>query len=155
MNVSDLKYKYSKRTIQMLTDVDPRLVILFSTYLALGKYDIGCTYGIRTEAEQKKLKAEGKSQTMNSKHLVKPETIETAEGSSVEINIGNAIDIVAYIDGKPVWDDKSVYAEIIADFKAIAAFFGWTDIINYGFDFKSFADWYHISIKKPNDGGVK
>ena len=50
--------------------------------------------GLRTEKEQEKLVARGVSKTMDSYHLY-----------------GLAVDLVAYVDGKPTWD-KQYYAAI-------------------------------------------
>ncbi|MGX6592742.1 hypothetical protein [Cetobacterium ceti] len=48
----ELKYKFSKTSISRMKGVDPRLIILITSYLALGKKDIGVSYGARTEEEQ-------------------------------------------------------------------------------------------------------
>ncbi|MGL5692352.1 MAG: hypothetical protein ACRDD8_16335 [Bacteroidales bacterium] len=149
-----MKYRYSKRSIELLKGVDPKLVIILSTYMAMGKKDIGVTYGMRTDAEQKKLFDAKKSKTMNSKHLIKKEKVKTSEGSVIEIGLSNAIDICAYENGKIRWD-RAFYKDIIEDMKKIAEFYRWQDEINWGWDFKSIDDPYHISVKKDGDGGVK
>lgn len=134
--------------------VDARLIILVTSYLCLGKKDIGVTYGVRTREAQNHFLATGKSKTKNSKHIPIKETITTPDGYNLEILEGNAIDIVAYKNSQPVWD-RAYYADIIADMKEIVKFYGWSDVINFGWDFKSFDDCYHISVKEAGDGGVK
>jgi peptidoglycan L-alanyl-D-glutamate endopeptidase CwlK len=57
---------------------------------------------MRTEEEQKKLVAAGKSQTMKSKHLV-----------------GRAVDLMAYVDGKGCWE-LNVYDDLCDAMKAAA-----------------------------------
>lgn len=148
-----LKYKYGKTTIERLKGVDPKLIILVATYMSIGKKDIGVTYGIRTSAEQEAILKKGNSQVKKSKHQMDKEIITTQEGGKVEIQLSNAIDILGYDNGKARWD-RAFYEDIIEDMKEIVSFFGWTDI-NFGWDFKSLNDPYHISVSKIGDGGVK
>lgn len=149
-----IKFKISRSTISRLKCVDARLVILFSTYLSLNKKDIGVTYGARTTEAQEHLLKTGKTQVKNSKHLLFDEVLTTPDGYSVVIKEANAIDIVAYKDGKPVWD-REYYKDIIEDMKNIVKHFGWQDDFNFGWDFKTLNDPYHISVKEPGDGGIK
>ncbi|MGL5232805.1 MAG: hypothetical protein ACRC7W_05700, partial [Fusobacteriaceae bacterium] len=119
-----------------------------------GKKDIGVTYGARTQQEQEKLKSEGKSQVSRSKHLLVKETLLTPTGYKIDVLESNALDIIAYKDGKPIWT-REYYKDIIEDMKEIAEFYGWKDIINWGWDMKSLNDPYHISVKEDGDGGIK
>lgn len=150
----NLKYRFSKSSLDKLKAVDPRLIILVTTYLSLGKKDIGITYGARTPKEQKHLLATGKSQVTKSKHLLSKEQLVTKGGFKMDIMESNAIDIVAYRNGKPIWG-RSFYKDIIEDMKAIVKFYGWKNDFNFGWDFKSIDDPYHISVKEIGDGGIK
>jgi peptidoglycan L-alanyl-D-glutamate endopeptidase CwlK len=67
--------------------VDPKLVAVVKRAIQLSTVDFGVTEGLRTLETQKKYVAAGKSQTMKSKHLE-----------------GNAVDLVAYIDGEVCWE---------------------------------------------------
>lgn len=149
-----LKYRFGKTSIARMKGVDARLIILATTYLALGKKDIGITYGARTPEEQAHMLKTGKSQVAKSKHLLNKEELTTQGGFKMDIMESNAIDIVAYKDGKDIWD-RAYYEDIIKDMKEIAKHYGWQDILNWGWDFKSFNDPYHISVKEPGDGGIK
>lgn len=149
-----MKYKVSNSTIERLKGVDPRLVIIFITYLTMEKKDIGCTYGLRTDEEQADILKKGNSTVKRSKHQAVVESVTTPSGFRIKLPIGNAIDIVAYRDGKQVWE-RAYYKDIIEDMREIARFYGWQDILNWGWDFKSINDPYHISIKKDGDGGIK
>ncbi|MGL5413391.1 hypothetical protein [Cetobacterium sp.] len=149
-----LKYKFGKTSIQRMKGVDARLIILATTYMCMGKKDIGITYGARTSEEQAHMLKTGKSQVSKSKHLLNKEVLVTQSGFKMDIMESNAIDIVAYKDGKQVWE-RAYYEDIIKDMKEIAKHYGWQDIINLGWDFKSFNDPYHISVKEPGDGGIK
>ncbi|MGL6185548.1 MAG: hypothetical protein ACRC1T_09250 [Clostridium chrysemydis] len=150
----NLKYRFGKSSISRMKGVDARLIILVTTYMCLGKKDIGVTYGVRTKEAQEHMLATGKSKVKNSKHIPIKETITTPDGFNMEIMESNAIDIVAYKNGKPVWD-REFYEDIIKDMKEIAKFYGWQDIMNWGWDFKTLNDPYHISVKENGDGGIK
>lgn len=150
----NLKYRFGKTSISRMKGVDARLIILVTTYMCLGKKDIGVTYGARTKEEQKHMLDTGKSQVSKSKHLLTEEELITQGGFKMKIVESNAIDIVAYKDGKTIWD-RAYYKDIIEDMKKIAEFYGWKDIMNFGWDFKSLNDPYHISVKENGDGGIK
>ncbi len=150
----ELKYRFSKTSISRMKAVDPRLIILATTYMCMGKKDIGVTYGVRTKEAQEHMLATGKSKVKNSKHIPIKETITTPDGFDMETMESNAIDIVAYKNGKSVWD-REFYEDIIKDMKKIVKFYGWQNIINFGWDFKTLNDPYHISVKEANDNGIK
>lgn len=150
----NLKYRFGKTSIQRMKSVDARLVILVTTYMCMGKKDIGVTYGARTPEEQTEMLRTGKTHVAKSKHLLTKETLVTQGGFKIDIYETNAIDIVAYRNGKPVWE-REYYKDIIEDMKQIAKHYGWQDVINFGWDFKSLNDPYHISVKEEGDGGIK
>lgn len=149
-----MKHKISKSTVQYLKGVDARLTIIFVSYLMLGKKDIGVTYGGRTDEEQEKFLKEGKTQVKKGKHSLVKELLKTPTGYTVEVLEANAIDILAYENGKAVWN-RAYYEDIIDDMKAIAKYYGWENNINWGWDFKTLDDPFHISVKEPGDGGIK
>lgn len=95
-------FKLSQRSIDKLEGVDPRLVAVVKRAIQLSTVDFGVSEGLRTLETQKKYVAAGKSQTMKSKHLT-----------------GDAVDLVAYIDGEVSWE-LNVY-DNIADAVAKAA----------------------------------
>lgn len=72
-------YKFSKRSMDILDKVNPKLKELAELALKYSKQDFTVYHGLRTKEEQRRLIREKKSWTMNSKHLV-----------------GKAIDVVAY-----------------------------------------------------------
>ncbi|MGL5902837.1 MAG: hypothetical protein ACRCZO_09145 [Cetobacterium sp.] len=149
-----LKYRFGKTSISRMKGVDARLIILATTYMCMGKKDIGITYGARTPEEQKDMLKKGKTQVSKSKHLLNKEELVTQGGFKIDIMESNAIDIVAYKDGKAIWE-RAYYEDIIGDMKKIAQHYGWQDVINWGWDFKSLNDPYHISVKESGDGGIK
>lgn len=149
-----LKYKFGKTSLSRMKGVDARLIILVTTYMCMGKKDIGITYGARTPEEQEHMLKTGKTQVTKSKHLLTKEELITQGGFKIDIVESNAIDIVAYKEGKQIWE-RAFYKDIIEDMKKIAKFYGWQDIINFGWDFKTLNDPYHISVKEANDNGIK
>jgi len=76
-------FKFSKNSLDKLATVDERLQLLANEVLKISKVDFAITYGLRTQAEQDKLVASGKSWNTNSKHL-----------------IAKAIDICPFINGQ-------------------------------------------------------
>jgi len=97
-----MSFSLSTRSLDKLDGVDPSLVSVVKRAIALTKIDFGVVYGMRTEEEQEKLVAAGKSQTMKSKHLV-----------------GRAVDLMAYVDGKGCWE-LNVYDDLCDAMKAAA-----------------------------------
>ena len=97
-----MSFKLSKRSLSKLEGVDSSLVAVVKRAIELTKVDFGVIYGMRTVEEQEKLVAAGKSQTMKSNHLV-----------------GKAVDLMAYVDGKGVWE-LNVYDDLCDAMKAAA-----------------------------------
>lgn len=81
------EFRFSKRSLDVLNTVDQRLYDLANRALLYSEIDFGVISGLRTKQEQEHLMAIGASKTMNSKHLT-----------------GHAIDIMAWIDGRPCWE---------------------------------------------------
>ena len=97
-----MSFKLSERSLSKLEGVDSSLVAVVKRAIELTKVDFGVIYGMRTVEEQEKLVAAGKSQTMKSNHLV-----------------GKAVDLMAYVDGKGVWE-LNVYDDLCDAMKAAA-----------------------------------
>ncbi len=76
-----------RRSEKNLEGVKPQLVAVVRRALELTEVDFGITEGLRTKERQKQLVAEGKSQTMNSRHLT-----------------GDAVDAVAWVGSQVSWD---------------------------------------------------
>ena len=89
-----MAFKLSNRSLAKMEGVDESLVAVVKRAIELTKVDFGVIYGLRTVEEQEKLVAAGKSQTMKSKHLE-----------------GRAVDLMAYVDGKGVWE-LNVYDDL-------------------------------------------
>ena len=124
--MTDLR-KFSERSLAKLQGVDPRLVKVAELALQRSPFDFGITEGLRDLQTQKNYVHEGKSRTMNSKHLE-----------------GRAIDFVVYINGKANWDLEN-YQKVAQVFKQVAAEEGVQ--IEWGGDWKSFKDGPHIQLK--------
>lgn len=81
------KFKLSQKSLNTLGSVKPSLQAVVKRAIEISTVDFGVTEGIRTVETQKKYVAAGKSQTMKSKHIT-----------------GDAVDLVAYVDGKVSWE---------------------------------------------------
>jgi peptidoglycan L-alanyl-D-glutamate endopeptidase CwlK len=94
-----MTFKLSRRSLAKLKGVHPDLVAVVKKAIEITKVDFGVTFGVRTVEEQERLVATGRSQTMNSKHLIQ------ADGYA------HAVDLVAYVDGDVTWE-LNVYDNI-------------------------------------------
>ena len=63
-------FKFSNKSLEKLASVDVRLQTLAKKVLEITPIDFAITCGSRNKAEQEQLVKEGKSKTLNSKHLV-------------------------------------------------------------------------------------
>ncbi len=96
------KFRFSRRSEKNLEGVKPQLVAVVRRALELTEVDFGITEGLRTKERQKQLVAQGKSQTMNSRHLT-----------------GDAVDVVAWVGSQVSWD-WPLYQKIAQAFKQAA-----------------------------------
>ena len=103
-----MAFNLSNRSKGKLEGVHPDMVAVVERAIELTKVDFGVTYGVRTVAEQEKLVASGRSQTMKSKHLVQEDT-----------GYSHAVDVVAYDGSNVVWE-INVYDDICDAFKQAA-----------------------------------
>jgi peptidoglycan L-alanyl-D-glutamate endopeptidase CwlK len=82
-----MNFRLSQRSLDRLVGVKPQLVAVVRKAIEITTVDFGVTEGLRTLETQKKYVAAGKSQTLNSKHIT-----------------GDAVDLVAYVDGAISWE---------------------------------------------------
>ena len=103
-----MAFSLSSRSRAKLEGVHPDMVAVVERAIELTKVDFGVTYGVRTLEEQKRLYESGRSQTMNSKHLLQDDT-----------SYSHAVDVVAYDGSDVVWE-INVYDDICDAFKQAA-----------------------------------
>ena len=87
-------FRLSARSRDRLKGVHPRLVSIVAAAITTTMVDFGVNCGLRTPAKQAQFVQEGRSRTMNSKHLT-----------------GHAVDLIAYVGGQVSWEGE-VYDEI-------------------------------------------
>jgi peptidoglycan L-alanyl-D-glutamate endopeptidase CwlK len=108
--------KFSQRSKDRLKGVHPKLVEVLET--AIEKVDFSVLEGLRTKERQEELVADGKSKTMNSKHLIQ------ADG------YGHAVDVAPWpID----WSDRERFVLLAGILRGIA--------IEKGIDLRLGVDW--------------
>ncbi|EPK3183979.1 M15 family metallopeptidase [Enterobacter kobei] len=120
-------FKLSQRSENNLKGVNPQLVDVVRRALELSSVDFGITEGLRTQERQKQLYAEGKSQTMNSRHLT-----------------GEAVDVVAYVGGTVSWDFQ-LYRRIAEAFKQAAQELNTS--VEWGGEWKTLVDGPHFQLR--------
>lgn len=123
--------KFSAQSEAMLSGVDPKLAELMRRVEALHPDAFEITEGMRDRERQAEMVAQGKSQTMNSRHLT-----------------GNAVDIALIgPDGKPNWDFEA-YRPIADTAKNVATQLGIPDFV-WGGDWKTLKDGVHFQVGGP------
>jgi peptidoglycan L-alanyl-D-glutamate endopeptidase CwlK len=98
-------YKLSKRSMSNLKGVHPDMVAVVERAIQITPIDFGVSEGVRTVERQKQLVAEGKSTTMNSKHI--PVYFNGYESAFPALGYyGAAVDLFVLVDGKVTWEHK-------------------------------------------------
>ena len=87
-----MSYKLGWRSRKNLEGVDDGLVSVVEHAIQITEQDFSVFEGLRSQKRQRQLYREGKSMTMNSKHL-----------------IGQAVDLVPYVSGKLSWDWERIF----------------------------------------------
>lgn len=121
-------FKFSNRSVERLQGVHPDMVKLMTEAIKESPYDFGITEGRRALERQRNLVADGKSRTMNSRHLT-----------------GHAVDIAVFVDGKITWDFK-FYAAVADHIKKVAE--EMKIPIVWGGDWVSFKDGPHYELRR-------
>lgn len=85
-------YRLGKHSKKELVGVDSDLVLVVNTAIEITTQDFTVYDGVRTRAEQREYVRTGVSHTMKSRHLV-----------------GEAVDLVPYINGKLRWEWEPIY----------------------------------------------
>lgn len=67
-------FKFSSRSLSRLNGVHPLLIGVVVRALSVSEVDFGVVEGVRTIERQLHLVAEGRSKTLNSKHLINEKT---------------------------------------------------------------------------------
>ncbi|UZA18325.1 M15 family metallopeptidase [Moraxella bovis] len=87
------KYTLSELSLNRLKGVNPNLVKVVKRAIEITGVDFRVQEGLRTKERQALLVKQGKSKTMNSRHLT-----------------GDAVDLVAIVDGQVSWNFNHYYA---------------------------------------------
>lgn len=107
------------KSMRELEGVHPQLVKVVKRAIALTTQDFMVYDGLRTPAEQARLKAAGASKTLDSYHIKQDD------------GFGHAVDLVPFIGGVPKWDWDGCYKVALAMDQA-ATEQGVADMITWG-----------------------
>jgi peptidoglycan L-alanyl-D-glutamate endopeptidase CwlK len=119
-----MAYKLGKRSLQNLSGVNPDLVEVIKKAIEITDVDFTVIEGLRGIERQKQLYKDGKSTTLNSRHIT-----------------GHAVDMVPW----PVdWDDLERFEVMSEAMKASASELD-IDIV-WGGDWKGFYDGPHFQL---------
>lgn len=122
-------YILSQRSQNNLNGVHQDLVQVVYKALIFSEYDFVVIEGVRSLARQKELMKEGKSKTLNSRHLT-----------------GHAVDIVPLVNGSIPWHDWSAFESVSKAMKQAAHQLGVS--MNWGGDWVSFRDGPHYELSR-------
>jgi peptidoglycan L-alanyl-D-glutamate endopeptidase CwlK len=121
-----MTFAFSQKSLDKLSTVAQPLQQVFKEAITNSPYDFSITEGIRSKERQQQLYDEGKSQTLNSKHIV-----------------GKAVDIAVFVDGAVTWDMK-YYKQVAEHILAVAKL---NDVsLTWGGNWKSFKDGPHFEL---------
>lgn len=107
--------KFSKRSLDNLVGVEPRLVRIITEAIKESPFDFTITEGLRTAARQKELYAQGR--TVKGIKVTNRDGVRNKSNHQAKADgFGHAIDIYPYYNGDVQIHDK----EVIPRLKAIA-----------------------------------
>ncbi|KAB7700400.1 M15 family metallopeptidase [Plesiomonas shigelloides] len=90
-----MSFYLGKHSLENLRGVHPDLVKVVNRAIELTKVDFKVIEGKRSEARQRQLVVNGKSKTMNSRHLT-----------------GHAVDCAPLVAGVIPWNDRKAFASV-------------------------------------------
>lgn len=120
-------FKLSQKSKDKLQGVHPDLVKIVLRAIEITEVDFGISEGLRTKERQEELYKAGKSKTLKSRHL-----------------IGQAVDVVAYVNGQVSWELK-YYQKISEAFHKAALELNLK--ITWGGSWVGFVDGPHFQIE--------
>ena len=124
-----MSFKLSVRSLSRLKGLDPDLILVVVRAIQVSRFDFGVTEGLRTKARQQELFKQGKSKTLDSRHL-----------------IGQAVDLVAYDENGNVTWDMDYYESINVAMQRAARELGVK--LTWGGSWLTFKDGPHFQIEK-------
>lgn len=107
--------------------------------ITISRVDWGVLEGVRTMRRQKRMKATGKSKTLNSKHL--------RRGKSQGFPVGHAVDLGVIRDGKLSTDPVDLRAVANSMLEAARRLNIKVKSGGVSWDW----DWYHFELADPKD----
>ena len=119
----------NERDRQRLKGVHPDLVRVIEAAVSRSPWPVMVIEGLRSPERQAALKAEGKSKTLNSRHLT-----------------GHAVDIAPVINGSIPWDQWELFEDLADLVKAEAKRLGVTLV--WGGDWPRFRDGPHYELDR-------
>lgn len=137
--------KFSRKSLNVLIGVHSDLVVVLATAIIDSPVDFSLTDGVRTEAQQKALYAQGRTKAGN--------IVTNADGVKNKSNhqkkydgFGHAVDLYPYVNGKIDFEDKGNNLPIIAE-HILKTAQKLNIKIEWGGTFQSLSDKPHFELK--------
>lgn len=107
-----MSFQLSLRSLNNLTKVHPDLIKVVVRAIQITSVDFIVGAGARSLDEQRRLVAEGKSQTMDSRHLIQSD------------GLAHAVDLWPWVDGAIPWQEWSAFRHVATAMMTAAAQLG-------------------------------
>lgn len=121
-------FRFGAKSLDKMQGIHPDLRKVLDRAIQITEIDFTVLEGLRSKERQAQLVKEGKSQTMNSRHLT-----------------GHAVDIAPLVGGKVSWEWPE-YHKLAAAMKQAAKELGVA--IDWGGDWKTFKDGPHFELNR-------
>ena len=128
-----MAFSFSKSSLNQLMTCDERLIRVAKKAIQYSKYDFGISEGLRSKDRQLVLVRQGKSKTLNSRHLAN------------EDGLSEALDFKVYVNGRISWDIKH-FRPVMQAFIRAAIEEGVQ--VEFGGLWESFVDGPHVQLRK-------
>lgn len=129
MNNDISPFRFGQISEHNLRGIHPDLILIVRRALTLSTVDFRVIEGLRTSERQRQLVKNGRSQTLNSRHLT-----------------GHAVDLAPLINNQIPWDDWHAFEWVSKAMKQAA-----TEMelpLQWGGDWKTFKDGPHFELPR-------
>jgi peptidoglycan L-alanyl-D-glutamate endopeptidase CwlK len=140
IKTTNQNFTLGKKSLKKLQGVHPDLIAVVHRAIQITTVDFTVLEGVRTLDRQKTLLKQGKSQTLNSRHIPRVPVKNKELGA-----VSHAVDLGAFVNGKILWN-WHYYEEIAIAMKKAAKELNIN--IEWGGDWKSFKDGVHFELSR-------
>lgn len=151
-----MTFKFSQRSLDKLSHVDPRLQAVVKRALEITTVDFVVVQGKRTLDEQRALFGKGRSVAqLVAKSFSAPLAVRYSSPNEAKVTwtmnsnhlSGRAVDLAAYVNGTISWDTNKGYYQELARAVKLAAM-ELCHVITWGGDWTTTKDYPHFELER-------